>query len=162
MLIAMTLLCCLGCQQGERVLVEPKADVEADIQAIKNIVAEWEAAVNTGDTDKIMSLYANNSIRIPTNQPAIKGKEAIRSSYQQLFDKYNFQDKYLVEDVNVGGDLAVAHIIWSTVVTPKAGGEPIIANGHWIMNLKKQPDGAWNCIYTIFSDESLVKPSTTE
>ena len=131
--IFLVLLCCLGCQQSG----EPTTmDVEEDIRAIKDVVAEWEAAVNTGDTDKIMSLYANNSIRIPTNQPAIKGKEAIRSSYQQLFDKYNFQDKYLVEDVNVGGDLAVAHIIWSTVVTPKAGGEPIIANGHWIMNLK--------------------------
>ena len=108
MLIPLALLCCLGCQQGEDVTA---VDNEKDIQAIKDVVAEWEAAVNTGDTDKIMSLYANNSIRIPTNQPAIKGKEAIRSSYQQLFDKYNFQDKYLVEDVNVGGDLAVAHII---------------------------------------------------
>jgi uncharacterized protein (TIGR02246 family) len=111
MLVPLVFLCCLGCQQGERVLVEPKADVEADIQAIKDVVAEWEAAVNTGDTDKIMSLYADNAIRIPTNQPAIKGKEAIRSSYQKLFDKYIFKDKYLVEDVNVGRDLAVAHII---------------------------------------------------
>ena len=96
--------------------------------------------------------------RIPTNQPALKGKDAIRSGYQKLFDNYVFQDKYVVKDVNIGRDLAVAHVIWSTVITPKAGGEKINANGNWIINFKKQPDGAWKCIYTVFSDESLVRP----
>ena len=155
-LIPLVFLCCLDCQQGQNVAT---VDAEADIQAIKDIVAKWEAAVNAGDTDRIMALYADNALRIPTNQPAIKGKEAIRSSYQQLFENYVFQDVYLVEDVSVGSDLAVAHATWSTVITPKAGGEPINANGNWIINLEKQPDGAWNCIYTIFSDETLVRPS---
>lgn len=36
----------ISCQQSERVLVVPKADVESDIQAIKDIVADYNVALN--------------------------------------------------------------------------------------------------------------------
>ena len=57
MIIPLILLFCFaaGCQQGERVPVETKADVEADIQAIKDLIAEFNAVFNTADIDKILS-----------------------------------------------------------------------------------------------------------
>jgi hypothetical protein len=60
--ILLVLLPCLivGCQQGERALVqpisEPAADVEADIQAIKDIIEQGEFGLNTGDIDRLMRL----------------------------------------------------------------------------------------------------------
>jgi hypothetical protein len=92
MLIPLALLCCLGCQQGERVLVEPKADFEADIQAIKDIVAETNAAVNSADIEKFMSFYADDAIEIPPNGPAQIGKEVIGSGIQQFFDEVTCQE----------------------------------------------------------------------
>ena len=44
----------VGCQQGERVLVESKPDVEADIQAIKDIIADINTAVSAADVNTIM------------------------------------------------------------------------------------------------------------
>jgi hypothetical protein len=60
--ILLVLLPCLivGCQQGERVLLrpisEPAADVEADIQAIEDIIEQGEVGLNTGDIDRLMRL----------------------------------------------------------------------------------------------------------
>ena len=150
-----------GCQQGEKVVGE-SVDVEADVQAIKGIIAEWNTAVNAGDIERSMSHRADNEIIIPPNEPAIVGKEADRRFHQQWYDQLIFKEDDVVKDVHVSGDLAVAHVTWSAVVTPKAGGEPIKSNGNTIMVFKKQPDGVWNCIYLIYSDESLIDPTQNQ
>ena len=147
-----------GCQQGEKVVGE-SVDVEADVQAIKGIIAEWNTAGNAGDIDRSLSHRAENEIQIPPNQPAIVGKEADRRLHQQWFDQFIFNEDDVVKDVRVSGDLAVAHVIWSAIVTPKVGGEPVNSNGNAIIVLKKQSDDVWNCIYWIWSDESLIDPS---
>jgi uncharacterized protein (TIGR02246 family) len=159
MLIPLVFLCCLGCQQGE----EPATvDVEADIQAIKDSVAELESAVNAGDTDRGLALYADDAIEIRPNEPAAIGKEAIQRRGQQDFNEFALQDVYEVKGVKVSGDLGVAHLAWSTAATPKAGGEPIKAKGNWIRVYERQSDGSWKCIYSIWSDENLVIPPATE
>jgi uncharacterized protein (TIGR02246 family) len=147
-----------GCQQGERVLLEPKVDVEADIQAIKDIVKEYEGAVNTADIDRYLQLYADDVIDIYPNKPALSGKEAIRKRDQQLFEEVTLQDVYTVQNVKVSGDLAVAHVTLSAVITIKASGESFKTNGNWILVFRKQSSDSWKIIYSIWSDESLISP----
>jgi uncharacterized protein (TIGR02246 family) len=156
--IPLIFLCCLGCQQGG----EPATvDVEADIRAIKDIVADTEAAINTSDIEKFMSFYADGAIDIPPNGPAQVGKEVIGNGTQQFFDEVNCQEEDVVKAVHVDGDLAVAHVVYSGVYTPKAGGEPRKGNGNIIMVFERQPDGLWKRTYTIWSNETLVRPTST-
>ncbi|MFQ5798713.1 MAG: nuclear transport factor 2 family protein, partial [Bacteroidota bacterium] len=56
------LLLCLtfSCEQ-QRV----KVDVETDIAAIKDLVNQYGAAVNAGDLDLWISLWADNGIQMP-------------------------------------------------------------------------------------------------
>ena len=78
----------IGCQQGEKVSQKSKADVEADIQAIKDIVIEFNNAVSgAADIGKVMSLYADDAVWIPPNKPAAIGKEAIQRDEQQLHEE---------------------------------------------------------------------------
>ena len=159
MLIPLVFLCCLGCQQGEKVAT---VDNEADIQAIKDSIVELEAAVNTGDSDRGLALYADDAVEIRPNEPAAIGKEAIRRRGQQDFNEFTLQDVYEIKGVKVSGDLGVAHIAWSTTATPKAGGKPVEVKGNWIRVFERQSDDAWKCIYSIWSDENLVIPPPTE
>lgn len=160
--ISLVLLFCLGCQQSERVLVEPKADVEADIQAIKDILAEWEDAINTSDIEKSMLHRADDAVSISPNKPATLGKEAERDSLRRAFEQSTYHDTYEVKDIRVSGDLAVAHVTFVSVATPKVGGDPTEHNGNWIVVFEKQPEDTWNCIYMIYSDESLIYPEQAE
>ena len=164
MVIPLVFLFCLivGCQQGERVLVEQKPDVEADIQAIRDRVAELSAAIKAADIDRVMSLFADNAVRIPPNEPAQSGKEAIRNDFQQIFDEYTLQEDGVVADVNVSGDLAVIHLTYSGIATPKAGGESGKYHGNWIIIFEKKSDDTWKVIYSIWSDETLVYPDQAE
>ena len=158
MLIPLIFLCCFGCQQSGEVAA---VDNEADIQTIKDIVADTEAAINTSDIEKFMSFYADGAIDIPPNGPAQVGKEVIGNSTQQFFDEVNCQEEDVVKAVHVDGNLAVAHVVYSGVATPKAGGEPRKGNGNMIMVFERQPDGLWKRTYTIWSNETLVRPTST-
>ena len=152
-------LCCLGCQQGEEVA---SGDVEADIQAIRDSIMELEAAVNAGDTDRLMPLSTNDIVVIRPNEPALIGKEANRRRNQQEFDEFALQEVYEIKNIDVSGDLAVAHFTWSTTATIKASGKTVNPKGNWIMVYKRQPDGAWKIIYSIWSDENLIYPPLPE
>jgi ketosteroid isomerase-like protein len=148
-----------SCQQGEKVAEGSKASVEADIQAIRAIAEKWEAAINAGDIDSIMSFYSDNAIKYPPNEPAVIGKEAIRIGYQKLFEEATPKEDHVVLDVNVNGALAFTNTTWSMTGKSKASGESIKGNGNWIRIFGKQPDRAWKVIYTMWSDESLVSPT---
>jgi len=164
MIIPLIFLFCFiaGCQQGEKVPVEPKTDVEADIQAIKDLIVEFNAVFNSADIDKILPYYADDVVRIPSNSPATVGKDAIRASYEQMFTEITIQEEYVVEDVQVDGDLAVAHVTFTYIATPKGGQDSIKSNGNEIMALRKQDNSTWKFIYLIWSDERLIYPDQAE
>ena len=159
LLMLIPFLCCLGCQQGQEVA---SGDVESDIQAIKDVVAGWSAAFNAADVDKILSYYTDEVVRIPPNEPALVGKEAIRSKYQQAFDEYTAEGKDVVENVEVSVDLAVANTTYKYVVTSKSKQDSVETKGNEILVLKKQANGTWKFTYLIWSDEGLTKPPPTE
>ena len=162
--ISLVFLCCftVGCQKGEEAASESAADVTADIQAIKEGFAEWEAGVDAANIDKSLSSFADDVILIPPDEPAYVGKEAFQSYFQPIFDRFIVNEKYVVKDVRVSGDLAFAHITYSGTYTPKAGGEPNTSKGNVINIVEKQPDGVWKIIYSTWSDESLVYPDQAE
>jgi uncharacterized protein (TIGR02246 family) len=163
-LIPLVFLLCfiVGCQQGERVLVEPIPDVEADIQAIKDLHTNALAAFNAADLDKHIQFYAEDAVLIIPNEPEAIGNEAIRSRIQEMFNQFIIQEENVFEDVKVSSDLAVAHLTWSSIVTPKTGGEPSEYYGNWILVFDKQFDAAWKVIYSIWSDETLISPVQAE
>lgn len=156
MLIPLVFLCCLGCQQGERVLVERKADVEADIQAIRNITDKWQIAINAGDLDTLMSFYSDDAVKIPPNEPAVAGKEAIRRGYKKLFEENVRQEIHVIADIKISGDLAVTNTTWTLPNAPETAEGSSKPTGNWIRIFRKQPDGSWKIIYMMWSDESLI------
>ena len=79
-----------------------------------------------------------------------------------MYDQFTIQEVYDVKDVQVSGDLGIVHVAVSTIATPKDDGKPTKYNGNWIAIFKKQPDSEWSCIYSIWSDESLVYPTQEE
>jgi len=169
MVIALILLCCFIAgiafwilRPAEPPLPEPAADVEADIQAIRDISDKWQIAINAGDLDTLMSFYAEDTVKIPPNEPVIVGKEAVRSIYQKHFAEHIRQEKHEIVDIKVNGELAINHMIWSWIDAPKVSGESGEPKGNGIRVFQKQSDGTWRVIYMIWSDESLVPPTQAE
>jgi uncharacterized protein (TIGR02246 family) len=137
-------------QQAEPV-GEEAPSTEADVQAIKAAVEEWDVAWNSQDLDGLLSLYAEDAVRMPPNEPAEVGKETIRVSLQRSFDEMTSEGHSVVVDVRVDGDLAYVRGTWKSTNTPKAGGESIQEDSKWLEVLQRQADGFWGIICEMWS-----------
>ena len=149
MVIPLVILLCFtfGCQQGKEVGEEPLVDVEADIAAIKGLLDEFEASLNVGDMEKLVSLnYAEEAVSFPFDQPMLRGKAEILSWFKKEAEPKTFQLDYVAEDVHVERDLAYMYGTASGTVTPKADGKPLGVKMKWMAVYKRQVDGSWKVI----------------
>jgi ketosteroid isomerase-like protein len=164
LLVSLVILFCLafGCQkQGKEVAKEPEATLEADVAAIKASFDEWVKLSNVGDLDRIMSIfYTDDSIQMPPNASASKGKDAILLGYQE-YRKLNKDhwDSSVVQDVRVSDNLGVAWGIDTGTTTPRSGGEAVKFDLKWLTVLERQSDGTWKWIYEIWNDNN-PRPET--
>jgi uncharacterized protein (TIGR02246 family) len=116
---------------------------QADVEAIKTLLAEYDAAAAAGNVDAVMALHADDAVSMPPDVPARTGKEEIRAALVAFLEENTVQLTSQVDEVRVSGDLAFLHVTYNETVTPKAGGEPTEYHGKWLVLLQRQPDGSW-------------------
>ena len=114
-----------------------------DIRAIKQLAADWRSGWLAGDADALLSLYADKPILMPQGQPAIVGKDAIRSIYQAVLKEVVIKSKGALMEVQASGDWGYFWSNYTLTATPKAGGKPIRSKGKSVFIVKREPHGAW-------------------
>ena len=77
--LAVSLISCAPA--GEPPEPAAEATIEADVAAIKRLIAEYETATNAGDVDGRVATYTEDAVWMRTGSDLI-GKEAIRERYQ--------------------------------------------------------------------------------
>jgi uncharacterized protein (TIGR02246 family) len=157
MVLPLVFLLCFtfSCQQAEKVAEEPVVDVEADMKAIKALVDEFDVLLNAGDVEELVAqTYASDAVRMPPDEPMVKGKEAILEWFKQEAEQYTLQIDNVPEKVQVDGDLAFMYGTFSGTITPKAGGESFPAKGKWMGVYMRQADGTWKCMADIFNRDN--------
>ena len=160
--IPMVFLLCVAfaCQKAEEVAEEPTANVEADIEAVRNWANGNFAAADTGDLEGYLAFWSEDVIWMPPNAPIIRGKSAVREYVQPFFEQLTILHEYSIEEVEVGGDFAFTRISSKETYTPKTGeGEPMIVNSKAIFLLKRMPEGAWLCTHGIWNSNDPLPVS---
>lgn len=125
----------------------PSVNDPGDIAALKAMEDAYVKAVNAGDADGLAGLYTEDAIRMVSNVPPIKGREAIRAFYRSDFDTFTNEEADVVEDIQVVGDLAVIRGTYTNKAAPKIAGPAVIEDsGKWIAVSRRQDDGSWKFI----------------
>jgi uncharacterized protein (TIGR02246 family) len=114
-----------------------------DIEAIMQLAEDWRSGWLAGDAEALLSLYADEPVLIPQDQPVIIGRDAIRPLYEAVLKEMDFQSEWTIEEIVVSGDLGYFRSAYTLTATPKAGGEPIKVKGKSIYIVKREPKGAW-------------------
>lgn len=140
-----------GCAPEQEQSTEDVLNVEADIEALKAALEEWDVAWNSQNLEKLLSLYTEDAVRMPPNEATEVGSEAIRASVQRAFDESPSEEHSTIGDVRVSGDLGYVRGTFEAATTPEAGGEPVVENGKWITVHQRQPDGSWQIICEIWN-----------
>jgi len=78
----------------------------ADADAIRKTATDLTTAFNAKQVDKILTLYADNSVFMPPNAPLMRGREPLQSFYSSLMERGASNLELTPEEVNGHGPLA--------------------------------------------------------
>jgi len=118
-------------------------DVQADVDAIKKLHNELNAAWDNSDINGILALWTDDGIAMPPKKSPYVGKERISTRLQFLNDTTLENLSVEIEEIKVSGDWAFIRQTFKGTWTPKNGSEPTYENSKEIMILNKQTDGSW-------------------
>ena len=116
---------------------------DEDIHAIKQLAADWRSGWLAGDADSLLALYGDDPVLMPQDQPAVIGKEAIRSLYQSVLKEFDFKSEGMLMEVEASGDWGYFWSAYTLTATPKAGGTPMKSAGKSVFIVKREPGGPW-------------------
>lgn len=101
-----------------------------------------------------MSFYAENAVLLPTAEPQIEGKEAIREEWEHLLEIPGFESKSKLArvDVSAGGDMAFTAGSYEARMMGEDGAE-VVEPGKWVSIWRKQTDGAWQVVLETYNTD---------
>lgn len=114
--------------------------VSDDERAICDLVADWMAASQAGDAEKVLSLMADDVIFLtPGREPF--GKDEFRAAAESM-KHVRMEGTSDTLEIEVLGNRAWLRNHIEITVTPP-GGQPVRRSGYSLSILRKEPDGRW-------------------
>lgn len=137
----------------------PKVDTLAEANAIRNIEAQWGAAFQAKDIDKIISIFASDAVSMGANIPISVGIEAIRKATETGFSDTTFlfktySNKVDAVEISASGDLAYDRGTDRIIRNTPNGSVEVV--GKWI-DIYKKIDGEWKCIVAIWNSDKPLQ-----
>jgi uncharacterized protein (TIGR02246 family) len=124
--------------------------MQNDEQAVRQLVATWLSATKAGDTEKVLTLMAEDVVFLVPGQPPMRGKAAFAASQSGL-QQFHIEATSEIQEIKVFGEWAYLWTKLSVVLTPRKGGASIKRTGDTLSILQKQA-GAW----VIFRDANML------
>jgi len=113
-----------------------------DEQEIRAVHANWIAAVNAGDLERLLALTTDDVVFVNPGQAPF-GREGFSIAFSAAHQRARIRCRSELEEVVVVGDVAYTRSRDALSVTQRAGGRATELAGHRITIYRKQPDGRW-------------------
>ena len=124
------------------------------LQAIEAADTALQKAVADKDLERIVSFYAEDAVLLPTAEPIVFGRSAIRQEWQHILSIPNFQSQSARTkvDVSSAGDMAYT---MGTYLATMLGedGKPATEPGKWLSVWRRQADGSWRIVVDTYNTD---------
>jgi len=135
---------CSGTKPGDEFTMKDQASIRERNDA-------FVKGFNEKDVAQVLALYAENSVFMPPNQPVIRGKDALRSFYEDLLKSGATGLKLNVTEVSGHGPLAYQSGTYEMDTKPATG--PIVHDrGKYLFVLRRMAD-TWRYEYTMWNSD---------
>ena len=151
MFLAVAALCvtaaCGGAKPGEEFGMKDQAVIRERSEA-------FVKAFNEKAVDQVLTIYAENSVFMPPNQPIIRGKDALRTFYDDLLKAGATNLRLEAAEVSGHGPLAYQSGTYEMDYKP-ASGATTHDRGKYLFVLRRLND-AWRYEYTVWNSDLPV------
>ena len=134
------------------------ANVEADVEAIRAVIAQELAAVATMDVDGFTAIWTDDVMMVPPNEPAVSGEAAMEwaQGFTSMFS--GGEASYSDEEIIVSGDVAIHTYAMDMTLNPVGGGDPMVEQGRGIHIFRRGADGTWKLSHDIWNGNAPPPP----
>ena len=122
-----------------------------DQAAIREKNAEFVKAFNARDMNQILAAYTENSVFMPPNQPILRGKDALKTFYDEMLKAGGTNLKLDAGEISGHGPLAYQSGSYELDMKPAAGAETH-DRGKYLFILRKMA-GTWRYEYTVWNSD---------
>jgi len=120
----------------------------ADKSDVAGRAATWEKEYNAGNLAAVVALYAPDGCRMPPNQEAVHGSDAILAQLKAGKDRGSANVKIVVTNADSSGDIGYGT---GTYVVTGADGSHV-DHGKWML-VSKKLNGTWKTQCDIFNSD---------
>lgn len=75
---------------------------------IAKVLFSYRDALNASDVNKVLSLYTNDGVFMPSNAPSAIGQEQVKAAYEFVFSQIQLNIEFYIDEIGVHGDYAFA------------------------------------------------------
>jgi uncharacterized protein (TIGR02246 family) len=120
--------------------------------ALNKLTAEFEAAFNAGDAARVASMYAEDAVVMPPNEPMVKGRSAIEAALKRDMAKEKVSLKLSPLHSAITGDSAHEA---GTVTVTLPGGRTV--NEKYVV-IYRRVGKEWKIAYDIWNHDTPPPP----
>jgi len=125
-----------------------------DVAELKQLAARYQAACDTGNIDALIAMSSADIALFAPGAPAVQGGVAVRDRLRtSLFDPFRVHLAWLLDEIHVAGDLAVATGAFTVDLIPKPGGNATACVGKFMAAFMRPPDEGWQVARIMFTTD---------
>jgi ketosteroid isomerase-like protein len=127
-----------------------------DTYAINVAKTEYREGFNTGDANRVVSVFAPEFTDNSDSRPSRYGKDApvkLRRYLEGLFAEYETHLNIIMPAIVVAGNIACDYGWHELTLTPKKGGDVKLVRKRYLEIWSKQAGGEWRIVRYIDNDD---------
>lgn len=118
--------------------------------AIEKLLFSYRDALNSSDVNKVLPLYTNDGVFMPSNAPSAIGQEQVKVSYEFVFSQIQLNIEFYIDEIVVNGDYAFARTTSKGKTLIRANGETVPEENRELFVLQKT-NGQWKISRYMFN-----------
>ncbi len=122
----------------------------AEKTAIEKLLFSYRDALNTSDVNKVLPLYTNGGVFMPSNAPSAIGQEQVKAAYEFVFSQIQLNIEFYIDEIVVNGDYAFARTTSKGTTLIHANKQTVAEENRELFVLQKT-NGQWKIARYMFN-----------
>ena len=118
--------------------------------AIEKLLFSYRDALNTSDVNKVLPLYTNDGVFMPSNAPSAIGQEQVKAAYEFVFSQIQLNIEFYIDEIVVNGDYAFARTTSKGTTLIHANKQTVAEENRELFVLQKA-NGQWKIARYMFN-----------
>lgn len=156
--IALALTSCAPADTAKK--AAPAMATDDDVRAMRAAAKTRGEALQAGDVEKYLSVYAEDAVVMPPHSAEVIGKANARSRLGEALKEVSIEPAVDSREYEIlGPDWIAERGRFSWMVTPKQGGESFQDSGNFMVLWHKDQSGAWKISWEMWTSSRPIVES---